>query len=224
MVMKMKNRTPFIPKYAILPVAVYVVLHILTYNITKIITCGSVHYELDTAFDEMIPLLTPFILFYVIAYVQWFLCYRSICLESREICYRYFTADSMAKIICLVAFIVFPTEITRPEITGNSVFDLITKFIYACDSPTNLFPSIHCLESWLCFRSAITCKKTGKTYFVVNLIFTVMVCASTVFVKQHCIVDVAAGICVGELCLKLTKLTHAQRIFDKLNKKLIKNY
>ncbi len=93
----------------------------------------------------------------------------------------------------------------RPEIVDGNVFDWMTSVIYQIDQPNNLFPSIHCLESWIIARAAFKQKKTSKAYAYVMLILTILVFASTVLVKQHVFVDIIGGIAVVEIGLFLSR-------------------
>ncbi|CCY70604.1 uncharacterized protein BN508_01112 [Eubacterium sp. CAG:161] len=91
----------------------------------------------------------------------------------------------------------------------------MTNLIYTLDSPDNLFPSIHCLESWVCFRGAMRCKKVGKVYKVIMLILALLVFASTVMVKQHVFVDIIGAILVVEIGLALAKRLNIYKKLDK---------
>ena len=128
-------------------------------------------------------------------------------------CYQVFTGEQIAKICCLLAFIIVPSTIIRPEITGNGIFEQLTKLIYSMDSPDNLLPSIHCLENWICFRGAMKCKKVGKVYKTFMFVAAILVFASTLMVKQHVVLDVIAGIAVVELGLFLSKKFNLGRIY-----------
>ena len=125
--------------------------------------------------------------------------------EKKEYCYRFFLGEIIAKAICLVIFLVFPTTLNRPEITGNGIFERLLAFIYSVDAADNLFPSIHCLESWMCWRG---CRKLTQTrlpgwFSGANLVLTLLVFASTVLCKQHVLIDIAGGVAVVEIGLFL---------------------
>ena len=128
----------------------------------------------------------------------------------------------MAKIFCFLFFTIMPTAIVRPDVTGNSVLDFLTRAIYAMDTPAvNLFPSIHCLESWVAIRCAFSMKKVGNVYRAITVFISLGVFMSVVFLKQHYLVDIPAGILVFELALLLTKKFKLDRFLDK-GMKLIK--
>ena len=77
--------------------------------------------------------------------------------ENKKVCYEMLSGEMIAKSICLVFFFVMPTEMVdwpSGQFEINNVFDWATQLIYDMDEPNNLFPSIHCLESWVVTRGA----------------------------------------------------------------------
>ena len=199
-----------LPKYAVLPL-------ILALMVNNCIYIGVAQFKnvlsfssLATSLDEKIPLITPFVIFYVLAYIQWILNYILIGRDSKALCYRFVSGDILSKIICLFFFILMPTTLIRPEITGTDIFSQLVRFIYSVDSPVNLFPSIHCLESWCCIRAAfkLHLKTPERThiYQAATIIMSLGVFASTLFIKQHVIVDVFGGIAAFEIGLRCADL------------------
>ena len=75
----------------------------------------------------------------------------------------------------------------------------LSSFIYQMDAPVNLFPSIHCLESWCAIHAAFAMKKMPKWYRLVTVVMSLGVFASTLFIKQHVILDMFGGIAVFEI-------------------------
>lgn len=210
-----------IPKYAIIPLISVFILNLLTYYGTRLINKNCFHYDLSGMFDISVPFLPTFIIFYVIAYLQWFVGFILIARESRDLCYSMLTGEMIAKLITFIIFIIFPTTMARPEITGTGIFDKLTQLIYSIDTPDNLFPSIHCLGSWLCFRGALEIKSIRKWYAPLSLAVSILVFLSTIFIAQHALIDIPAGIIVAELGIIISKLTRADRIFDWVNSKFM---
>ena len=62
----------------------------------------------------------------------------------------------------------------------------------------NLFPSIHCLASWLCFVVLRRQQEIPRWYRVCCGIMAILICVSTVAVRQHVLADVAGGILLAE--------------------------
>ena len=193
------------PTYSILPIAAMLGMNMVAYMGTRIFTTGRYHYNIESPLDRMLPLVPFFVVFYVLAFAQWITGYLLIGREKKEYCYRFFLGEIIAKAICLVIFLVFPTTLNRPEITGNGIFERLLAFIYSVDAADNLFPSIHCLESWMCWRG---CRKLTHTrlpgwFSGANLVLTLLVFASTVLCKQHVLIDIAGGVAVVEIGLFL---------------------
>lgn len=217
--MKIKERLiRLLPTYTYLPIVLLLTIHLFAYNGTRLITANFHHYSVATAIDEWVPLIPAFIVIYVLAYAQWGLGLIFIARESREVCYRFFSGEILAKLICIGFFLLLPTAFVRPEITGNDIFSKLTALIYGADSPDNLFPSLHCLESWICFRGTLMLKKAGKGAKISSLVFTLLVFSSTVCVKQHLFLDIIGGVAVCEIGLFLSKVTHADRLLRRINR------
>ena len=194
---------PLIPKYAIKPLALALLVNSCVYmgiaQLRRFLTFSSLETHLDTA----LPFLAPFVLFYVLAFVQWGLNYLLIARDSKELCYRFAFGNIIAKLICLFFFLLLPTTLARPEVTGTDLCSRLVRLIYTFDPPVNLFPSIHCLESWCCIRASFLLKKSNRAYQTATLIISLGVFASTLFIKQHVIADVFGGIVVFEAGFRL---------------------
>ena len=138
-------------------------------------------------------------------------------MQNKDFCYRIFSYEIISKFICMIMFLVFPTIMIRPEITGNGIFDQLTNFVYSADAPTNLFPSLHCLESYIIFRASFGIKKHTKALVIFNGIFALLVFASVLFVKQHLFLDIPAAIIVSELGFFIGKKIKSHRVFEKID-------
>ncbi len=201
-----KRINRLIPSYSRKPLLMVVICNFSVYVGVRILCKGRKHHSLRLPVDGKIPFLPFFVIFYILAYLQWICGYIRIARESKPFCRLYTRADIIAKFLCGIIFWAFPTTIARPQITGTGLFDRLTALIYRIDAPDNLFPSIHCLESWVCLRSAWQMKKTPSWYKSFSLILTLLVFASTVCLKQHVFLDIPGGILVFETGLALSRL------------------
>lgn len=208
------------PRHSVIPLLVVLAFNMITYYGTKYVNLNRYHHDISTLVNVSIPFVPFFFLFYFIAYIQWVIGFILIARENRQICYRYMSGELIAKIITFVIFLIIPTTMIRPEIIGNGFFDKLVEFLYRIDTPRNLFPSMHCLESWLCFRGALKLKSIRKWYAPLSLIITLLVFASTILIKQHVPLDIIGGILVVEIGLLVSKLTKADKLFDTINTKL----
>jgi len=206
-----------LPSFARLPILLVVLFNMTIYYLLPIILTDNIkRYDLSLTIDKKLPFVPFFLLFYVLAYLQWIGSYVYHCRESRQLCYRMTMADMIAKFLCMLCFIFLPTQIVRPEIMGNGIFEMGTQFIYDVDKPINLFPSIHCLESWICFRTSLMMKKKNLYYITAQGIFSLLVFASSVLIKQHFVIDIPAGILAVEIGLLLSGRFKMWRLMEKI--------
>ena len=136
--------------------------------------------------------------------------------QERELCFRMFTGIYIAELICAVFFIAVPTVIDRPEVTGGVYYDRLLAQLYSADQPVNLFPSMHCMFAYMVFRGFMIAR-LDKPVVIGSGLFAALVCASTVFVKQHFFVDIIGGIVFGEVAVTLSMKTNAWKLMDRIH-------
>ena len=193
------------PDYAILPLILALATNFIIYFGVAQLRDHLTFHSLALPVDDRIPFFAPFILFYLLAYIQWIVNYLLIAREGKTFCYQFIYGDVISKLFCLVFFLLFPTTLIRPDVTGNGICEQLVRLIYQMDAPVNLFPSIHCLESWCCIHAAFRMKKTPRWYLPVTIVMSLCVFASTLLVKQHVFVDIFGGILVFEAGYSIAK-------------------
>lgn len=192
------------------------------YWITQRLSAGRQLLDMTTALDRVIPVVPGWSFIYVSCFLYWAVGY--VLMGRGERWYRIMTADIAAKLLCGVIFLVLPTTNIRPEFTGGGVSTWLLGLIYQMDPPLDLFPSIHCLESWVCFRGVLGDRRIPKWYQCFSGIFAVLVFLSTLFTRQHVIADVVAGVTLGEIMLQTARKwrwgARAERAMKWANKKI----
>lgn len=88
-------------------------------------------------------------------------------------------------------YLLLQSYIARPQITGTDAFSGIIRSIYASDRPFNDFPSLHTSLSTII---AIHWWRLDRRIGVPAAVWTALIVASTVLVKQHYLADVAGGL------------------------------
>ena len=151
-----------LPERSFLPVASVLALQFVTYYVPKLVNAKRPHVELKCSADDRMPFVPPFIVFYVLAFFQWARYYLVLAREEREVMDGYLLAGAMAKLACMASFIAVPTAIERPDVSGGGFFKRCCGIVYRFDEPTNLFPSMHCLESWFCLRLSLEQDSLGR--------------------------------------------------------------
>lgn len=108
--------------------------------------------------------------------------------QIRRTVYAYLTIWITAYVI----FLAYPTMASRPaEVMGKGFAAWGLRFLYDADPPYNCFPSLHVAHS---FVSALTCYRVHRRLGIAAMICASLVGLSTLFTKQHYILDVIAGI------------------------------
>ncbi len=191
------------PKDRLLSLLFCLLLNSLVYWGAQQVTAGWTMLDLTTPLDAAIPVVPAWSYVYVGAYLFWAAGY--VLMARGQNWYQVMTAEVLAKLVCGVCFVLLPTTNVRPLLPDGAPGAWLLHLIYAADAPANLLPSIHCLESWLCFAGLRGRRDVPLWYRVFSLVFALMVCASTVLIRQHVLVDVAAGVLLAEGMLLLSR-------------------
>ena len=206
-----------IPDYAVIPLGAMLLLNAAVFWGTRLITDNRIHYDLSGLLDYHIPFVPLFIIPYILAFVQWTVGYIVIARRGKEYCNMVMGGEMISKLIVGIIFLILPTIMLREKVAGNDVFSQAVILIYKIDPPTNLFPSIHCLESYICMKSALEMKDLDKRYRITMVVMSVLVYMSTVFIKQHVVMDFLGAVIVAEAGRFLAEFLYANRkfIFEK---------
>lgn len=159
------------------------------------------YYPIYSEIDDVIP----FCEYFLIPYLFWFVFLAGMVLytllfdvESFKK-YMYFIIISYS--VTIFIYLVFPNcQNLRPaEFVHDNVLTDIMRHYYAFDTNTNVCPSLHVVGSLAVASAAMHTKgfekKRIKALFWVT---AVLISVSTVFVKQHSVIDVLAAV---PLCL-----------------------
>ena len=96
----------------------------------------------------------------------------------------------------LLMFVIFPTcQNLRPEVFArDNVLTRLMAWFYTCDTSTNVCPSLHvCGSLAAAFGLMDTKRFSAPARKTVILAIALTICVSTVFVKQHSIIDTVCG-------------------------------
>ncbi|MFC4809395.1 phosphatase PAP2 family protein [Paenibacillus sp. GCM10023250] len=157
---------------------------------------GEQVHRLATGFDRALPVIPAFSVPYVLWYPFVALTLIGLFLRDRRSYYRMLGALCLGLVMCYLVYACFQTTVDRPAVAGDGLFPSLMRGVYANDAPFNCFPSIHVLTSYLMLRAASSYRLPLRAGI---RIMSVLIMCSTLFVKQHVIADVAAGIATAEL-------------------------
>lgn len=122
--------------------------------------------------------------------------YAPNCLTATRTYYGYLIATLIAGCV----FIMYPTQLPRIDLTSSQLQPLISysyQFIYWSDVPNNCFPSLH---TTLALLAGASLRKRGRGWQIVAPLWCSGIIISTLTTKQHCILDVVAGMLLFIFC------------------------
>lgn len=143
--------------------------------------------------DTKIPFVPAFFIPYCIWYLMIFIIPYYLYCKDKDKFIKYTMAYILCSMIGNIVFISYPSTVARPTVTGTDIFSLIAKFIYWIDTPTNCFPSLHCAISMLFILYICESKNTNTITKISVCIISILIMLSTLFTKQHVVVDFISG-------------------------------
>ena len=201
-----------IPLYGLICIAVITAALALCYWATHLFLPGLPTHVMTCPLDARIPFSPPWVAVYFLSFPFWLQGGLHITCQEKPRAYRFTAGCILALLISGAVFLIWPGTMERPEVTGTGFFDNWVRLLYRIDTPTNLFPSLHVLLTYCCWRGTLGCERIPRWYRGFAFVFFLLVCCTVLLVKQHAIIDVPAGIVVGELALQCARIFRLERI------------
>jgi membrane-associated phospholipid phosphatase len=181
-----------------LVIVIYSILYLLLFSYLEQRKVYGYHV-VHTVFDDMIPFceffVVPYLLWfpYMIAAV-WYFIFKN---KNKREYYQLTLNLMMGMTVFLIVSYVYPNvQHLRPAIfPRENVFTNIVRWLYRTDTPTNILPSIHVFNSLAVYMSLSNCEALRDRKFIRygSLILTILIIMSTMFLKQHSVIDVCLG-------------------------------
>jgi len=148
--------------------------------------------EIATPLDAIIPFVSAF----VVPYIYWFLFVFVglfyLAVTDGKKYYGLLSSIVTGMLISFIIFYFFPTTVTRPEVVGGGLLNYAMRAVYGSDNPYNCFPSIHVLNATLVTLFLMSKEKSFQ-FNIWALMSCVIINLSTLFTKQHVVLDVVSG-------------------------------
>jgi membrane-associated phospholipid phosphatase len=144
----------------------------------------------EIGLDRLIPVVPAWALVYGALYL-FLILLPVFVIQDRDLIDRTVRAYLTVWILSFLVFMLYPTAAPRPdEVAGTGFAAWGLRFLYDADPPYNCFPSLHVAHS---FVSALACSRVHRQLGAFALLCAALVATSTLFIKQHWVVDVVAG-------------------------------
>ncbi|MBQ8894062.1 MAG: phosphatase PAP2 family protein [Clostridia bacterium] len=159
--------------------------------------------EMYSRVDDLIPFCELFVIPYFLWFAYIAVGYVFLFFNNRSDFLRMCAFLYIGMTTCLIIYMIFPNyQALRVdyEALGRSNFLIeAIRLLQMGDSPHDVFPSIHCLNSIgmnIALAKNEWCKKHTPV-LIGATILTTLICLSTVFVKQHSILDLYGAIALS---------------------------
>ena len=207
-----------IKKYKHIILALYVPIYLICFFfLERAVTTDF------TALNSPIDDIIPFIPVFIVPYILWFFYIAASAIYFFFVSQRDFVKLMSFLIIGMTAYLIicyiFPNGLRdfRPaQLDAESPFYGMISWLYATDTSTNVFPSIHVYNS-IGVHIAISRsdKIRHKAVKIGSLVLCILICLSTMFMKQHALIDVIGGCVMGQLVYHLVYKTKYSGLIDR---------
>lgn len=176
---------------------VYFILYFLTENLIPAERCTSVHIWLDDVIPFCEWFLIPYVLWYVLIVFSlgYFALYN---IDSFKKLSKYII---ITQLVAMAIYILFPSrQDLRPEVFPRDNF--LTQcigFLYSVDTNTGVCPSLHVAYSIGIASVWLREKGVKVIWKVLLVVLVILICLSTMFIKQHSAMDFFAALPVCAL-------------------------
>ena len=163
------------------------------------ITACALDYKIPFQEIFIIPYLLWFV--YIAATVIYFL------LHEDENFNALAGTLALGMTLFLVVSAIYPNGLNLRPVTfeRDNIFIRLVQFVYKNDTPTNVLPSIHVFNSLTCCMAILQNKRKHfkKTTDIAVVILTILIIMSTMFLKQHSVVDVVLAALMYTGCYRI---------------------
>ena len=198
LIVKIKSRNAILRWFMLIPL---ILSGVWFYLLEK--TILTPEYILHTRLDDYIPFIPLFVFPYLFWYIYVTVPAVVLFFKAPKEFFKIALFLTSGMLIACTIYTLFPNgQNLRPQIIGenNSILLRWISIIYASDTPINCAPSIHVIYS-LASHAAITYYNNNRRKIawvnIVSFILAMLCISSTVFIKQHSVIDVILGFFVA---------------------------
>ena len=189
----------FCQKYKhLFPLAIFLIFYLTVFGYVENRPIYHMHL-LASRFDHLIPFCEVFIIPYIIwfFYITFGVLFFGLVEKDRDQYYQLSVNLMIGMALFLLISLVWPNGHTlRPAVfPRDNIFTRLVIMIYSSDTSTNVFPSIHVFNT-IAMHAAVRHSTTLKKHpWAVRIsgIIAVSIVLSTMFIKQHTVIDVVGA-------------------------------
>lgn len=139
-------------------------------------------------------------------------------LHRQELVRRTILAFLMAWLVSYAVFLAYPTVSSRPQVVpGDGFSSWALRQIYDADVQYNCFPSLHVAQ---CFLAALACHRVHRGVGIAAGVWASFVALSTLFTKQHYVLDVLGGMVLAYVAYRVFLRSHPRETIPERERRL----
>jgi membrane-associated phospholipid phosphatase len=146
----------------------------------------------ETALDRMIAFNPAGIWVYLSFFIL--IPYTFITAQPHKLLWLRSSMQTCA-VVCGLIFLVYPTTLLYPAITGDGMSQNVLRFLASSDSSQNCLPSLHGALTLLCAWALLDRKR--KLHSGLAVLWAMGIFVSIIQLRRHVSIDLAAGMAVG---------------------------
>lgn len=200
----------------LLPVLGFMIFYLSVFNYVEDRPMHNMHF-LISKWDRLIPFCEYFIIPYMLwfFYVAFAVLYFALVEKDRSQYWALVTNLGIGMTLFLIVSLVYPNGHTlRPMyLDHHNIFTEMVRGLWRIDTSTNVLPSIHVFNSVAVHIAVSQNQQLRKNPWVFHgsLLLCISIIASTMFLKQHTVIDVITAFALNIGCYYLVYQPSARR-------------
>ena len=180
----------------LLPMAIYMVFYMPTFFWVESLEPAGGFHIIHTAVDDLIPVVEVFIIPYALWLPYLVIGMIAIAIRSRKLSRKTSYMLMAGMTLFIVISLVYPNalELRAAIPDRQNIFMDLIKYLHSIDTPTDVLPSLHVYDAIVVAAGLHLTFRDKKVMLVLSDILTVLIVLSTMFIKQHSIIDVISAI------------------------------
>ena len=139
-------------------------------------------------------------------------------IAAPELCLKYMLAHCIDQLLSNVIYLIYPTTFERPVPPKDGLTGFVIGTVYSANHRfLNCAPSVHCSVSFLFAFAALAASMLPLWLRLVIVVWSLTIVASTLFVKQHKIIDAVTALPTAAVCWLLAGLADFSSLAAKFS-------
>ncbi|MBQ3141231.1 MAG: phosphatase PAP2 family protein [Clostridia bacterium] len=175
----------------------YFALYFITENLIPPQKCHVIHWWLDDLIPFCEWFLIPYVFWYLLIVISlgYFLLYH---VDSFK---RLQTYIIITQVVAMTVYILYPSmqDLRPAEFVNDNLLTQGVAFLYSFDTNTGVLPSLHVAYSLGIASVWLKEKGVWLWWKIFVVVAVILICLSTMFIKQHSALDVLWALPLGLL-------------------------